>query len=1233
MWPSPFITVVALLSLAARAADLDDPVLRLQQQRLEETRLRSPSPRAAASLIRLHLLKDQVEDLRPIVRAEQALAADPKVNPLLRAEAQLLLLELERSRGRSPRVADLDRELGFLHGYYVLGGFDNEGKHGCAKDFGPEKALDLKATYSGKARELTWHRLTAASWDGFTDLGASVRPNHDAVAYAVTFLKSATARNVQLALGTSGAHKLWVNGKLADADETYHPVRPDQTRLSVHLNPGLNRIMVKVCQDQGLLGFYLRAEGGGVKAVLPDILPALPRGGGPAARRLPTLTSVLAAQVKAHPGDSELRADYATVLNRHRSFDQREHLDARESEHAARSSSRLPATTQATLWALAGKYQEEDLNRRRTDLEAASLADPENAPIASLLAMHELGTGHADRARERLEKVLAQHPNYPEGELLLARVEEDVGLWPRASERIEAQLRKFPQLPSVTREAARVARRMERPEQAVNRFRVALALRYDDVNSRRALAGLLGDLARVDEAAQEYQTLLALDPSDNGSRLKLAGLLCANGRLEEGLARYAEARASSPDEPDVYEQEGRALIQAGQAKDALASFEHALLLRPQNPGLREVMRSLKGQDAASGAQYALDLRPLVREADSFENEDVVVLADYSYNKVQSSGLSSTYRQLGVKVYSDRGVDAYRTFPISYSPARQDVAIIRARITKADGSILDGYGETDRNVNEPWTGMYYDARAKVLSFPSLAKGDVLELQYRIEDTAQDNLLSDYWGNVDFVQGPYPKVRYQFYVDMPTGRPLYWNSKTLGAGVLSGQQPLPAGRMLYTWKVSRVSKVIPEPQMPGWAEVANTLHVSTYQTWDQVGRYYWGLVQDQLTPNDEIRKTVDSILKGVNRKDELAVVRAIYNFVVTNTRYVALEFGIHSFKPYPVDRILARRFGDCKDKASLIFALLKVAHVDSRLVLLRMRTLGALSEEPASLAAFNHAIVYVPKFNLFLDGTAEFTASSELPSADRLANVLIIEPGGNSRFLTTPESRADQNRTGLTMEVALKGDGSASIHGSSAVTGQNAGEYRRTYQSLATRKATFEQGWAQLFPGLSVKKVSLNDTRRLDQDVAMDYELGVPRYAEVLNGGGLRFSPFGTNRAYTQAYAPLVERHQDVLFPGPWVNEFHFRYALPKGFTAASLPPDLRDETPYGSLVMTFQMRDGKLLCDGTLKFPNARIKASDYPVFRGFVQRVDEAFSRKVVVRAESATRAEAGSPALAGASR
>jgi len=447
-------------------------------------------------------------------------------------------------------------------------------------------------------------------------------------------------------------------------------------------------------------------------------------------------------------------------------------------------------------------------------------------------------------------------------------------------------------------------------------------------------------------------------------------------------------------------------------------------------------------------------------------------------------------------------------------------------------------------------------------------------------------------------------------MPATRPLYWN-KSAGLKGVTYAQEQKDGRNVYHWTAKNVAKVIPEPGMPGWAEVASTLHVSTYKTWDQVGRYYWGLVRDQLTPNEDLRKAVEEALQGVDRKDERAVVSAIYGFVVSHTRYVALEFGIHGYKPYRVGQILSRRFGDCKDKASLIHAMLKIAGVDSRLVLLRMRNLGSLGEEPASLAAFNHAIAYVPSLDLFLDGTAEFHGAKELPGADRTANVLVVEPDGNSRFLTTPEALADQNLTSQEVEVALRPDGSAALTGKTLAVGQGAPEYRRTYQAVATRKATFEQMWGQTFPGLTVQEVTLSDPGKLEQDVTMTYRMQAPRYAEVLPGGGLRFHPFGSGRAYTEAFAPLTERRFDLVMQSPWSSRISYRYTLPPGYSVRELPPAVNEQTPFGRLRMTFTRDGDALRCEGELAFTVSRVKATDYPAFRAFLGRLDQAFARKV----------------------
>jgi hypothetical protein len=509
-------------------------------------------------------------------------------------------------------------------------------------------------------------------------------------------------------------------------------------------------------------------------------------------------------------------------------------------------------------------------------------------------------------------------------------------------------------------------------------------------------------------------------------------------------------------------------------------------------------------------------------------------------------------------------------------------------------------------------MYYDERAKVISFPQLAKGDVLELQFRLEDTAADNLLSDYWGDVNYVQGTSPKLRFLYLVDMPKGRKLYWDQKEVGPGIAESSQDQPDGRTLYRWQAHDISKIEPEPGMPGWSEVASTLHVSTYQTWDQVARYYWNLVRDQLTPNQDLVDTVNQVLKDVDRKDTRAVVAAIYDFVVSNTRYVALEFGIHGYKPYRVDQILARRFGDCKDKASLITAMLKVAGVDADLVLLRMRNLGAIGGEPASLAPFNHAIAYVPSLDLFLDGTAEFHGASELPWVDHLADALIVDPSGKGRFLVTPDAKASDNTIALDLDVTLSREGVAQVEGHTTVKGQQAPSYRRSYQAADTRKASFEQSWAQTFPGLTVSSLKMTDASALEQAVKLDYQMHVPRYAEV-QGSGLRFYPFGSGRQLVQTYASLSSRNFDLVMSGPWTNSVQVHYQLPKGMGPSDLPPAVHEETPFGHFALACSEKDGGISCQAEITLTVDRVTPKDYPAFRAFLGRIDQAFGRKITL--------------------
>ncbi|HEX9291287.1 MAG TPA: DUF3857 domain-containing protein, partial [Anaeromyxobacteraceae bacterium] len=825
-------------------------------------------------------------------------------------------------------------------------------------------------------------------------------------------------------------------------------------------------------------------------------------------------------------------------------------------------------------------------------------------------------------ARRLLDRALAAAPRFVPARLALADLHEQAGLVARARSERQAVAHGEPFHPGAVTAAARAERARDRLDEAALLLRKSLALRYDDASARATLVQVLLDAGDLDGAVRLLEEAIRLEPADLQARLRLADLLASNGRSDEAEAAYAAALRIAPEEAEIEERRGQARLRAGRTQEALQDFQAALELRPQNPQLKELVRAIEPARERFEKPYLYDARGLGRAAPAPQpDDDAVVLGDLKVTRVYPSGLSSTFTQIVVKVLTQRGVDAWRTWSTGYTPDRQEVRVERARIVKPDGSVVETFQESDRSASEPWYRLYYDTRTRQLAFPALAPGDLLEIAVRHDDVASENLLSDYFGDLTFMGDGVRKARVDYVLLVPEGRRIF-ASDPAGASVERAQRTLPGGVVERRWTVRDVQRIRTEPGMPGWSEVTPYVHVSTYESWDDVARFYWGLVREQLTPTPEIRDAALRIAGEVRAErrrrgepeagDALALVQAVHSFVVTNTRYVGLEFGIHGFKPYRVDQILERRFGDCKDKASLTHALLESLGIDSRLVLLRMRRLGRMPEKPASLAVFNHAILYVPAHDLWLDGTASYSGSRDLPGEDRGATVLVVNPGAPARFATIPEGKPEDNASASRYEVALAPDGSAVVSGEARVTGVHAPSYRRAYAAEHDRRAQLEQAMSRTFPGLTVKEVAVSDLARLEDGVTMRFSLALPRLAER-DGDALRFLPFGGSHRYAEGLAPLSSRRFDLVVGEPWESRLAYRYALPRGFTSAELPAPVSLDAPFAAFEVSYREDGGAVVAEARITVKTGRVSAADYPAFREFLAKVDRALARPVRV--------------------
>ncbi len=1187
------------------------------------------SPDAALPLMQAFELRGELP--APPVALVQLIAEvaeAQRTHPDVRALARNMLGHLERGRGRLAKAEELFGKLGALHAFHLVGPFDNENKGGFDKVFPPEKEQQLTRRYPGKTKEIGWRRIPdlstiAGEQSALTpliDLSSLYEQTEETVLYALAILDSATEREAVLHLGASGAAKLFLNGARVLTDPNYHPARLDQASVRVRLAKGANRLLLKLCTPkEGRAGFILRVtdpEGNALRfsSTAPEVLPPQPKGRG-GARALPNLAVPFRSRAKAAPKSWRARYEYAQMLHFLRSFDATSRLAAKESAEASKLLGAEEGAEAAKVHYLAASLAD-DQNAMRSFLEAALRARPQQVDATALLAFHYLAREMPARALELTEGALAVESDALSLELARAAALKAMGMEARSERAIMSLAERAPNMLPAIEEAARVARERGRADEAIARYRVLVGLKYDQLSARQLLAALLFKVGKTDEALAELKRLILLDPWDTNYLTRYAESAAANGRGVEAREALSLAKALAPESADIYVMEGQVLARLYDREAAITAYTRALELRPQASNLRETLAALqeKAREPAFGEAYARDAAALaaeLRKKPLPDGADSGVLDEFAAVKLLSGGLAHRLVQRVIAVTNMRGVEQERAQWIGWSPDRQRLRILRARVHKADGSVVDSHTESDHSLSDESVRIYYDARARRVLFPALMPGDVLELRYKLDDIANDNLLSDLFGDVVTVQSHHYTRHFDYYLEAPAERPIYASAPALLA---AEQRAGELGEQLYHWSALDLARLAAEPSMPPLSEVAQPLHVSTSNDWAAIGRYYWGLVREQLLPTRELEDLLAELRAPLSPGDDLALVKAVYGFVVERTRYVGLEFGIHGYKPYRVDTILARRFGDCKDKASLMHALLSLAGIDSNLTLVRTRRNGRLPDSPASLAVFDHAILYVPRFDLFLDGTAELHGSLELPQADRGASVLIVVPDGESRLTRIPESSAEANRTEVEERFSLAPDGSAMLEGRTTLIGLPAPGRRRALQAPESRQRNIERALARQYPGSTVERSSTSQLSVLEKPVVIDYVAKVPRAAKR-EGERLSLSPFGAEPSLSDTLASLPSRTQPLQLDYPFQVKAASHFLLPSA-TQVEVPDELEVKSPFGAYHVTFETHSAPsgeqaLVVKREFTLTSGRIEPIDYPSFRAFLRSLDEANKRKV----------------------
>ncbi|MFN4260056.1 MAG: FG-GAP repeat domain-containing protein [Gemmataceae bacterium] len=144
--------------------------------------------------------------------------------------------------------------------WHYIGPFDNAGNRGFDTVYPVEREIDLSKSYPGKNGEkAVWKEGNFK--DGDINSLMLFQQNNEAVVYLYREIEVGTALEMPVSLGSDDTLTVWLNDKKIHAENTYRACAPDQARLKLALQPGKNKLLMKICQGGGDWAFYFKAQG------------------------------------------------------------------------------------------------------------------------------------------------------------------------------------------------------------------------------------------------------------------------------------------------------------------------------------------------------------------------------------------------------------------------------------------------------------------------------------------------------------------------------------------------------------------------------------------------------------------------------------------------------------------------------------------------------------------------------------------------------------------------------------------------------------------------------------------------------------------------------------------------------------------------------------------------------------------------------------------------------------
>jgi transglutaminase-like putative cysteine protease len=605
----------------------------------------------------------------------------------------------------------------------------------------------------------------------------------------------------------------------------------------------------------------------------------------------------------------------------------------------------------------------------------------------------------------------------------------------------------------------------------------------------------------------------------------------------------------------------------------------------------------------------------------FEGAVAVVLEDRAVGTVDDQGESLVVEGFKrIKILDRKALDCGQdarncrtTLYECYDETWETIEEVEARTITPEGVVIPVPADemTDQTMTT-WDIPDQSQRCKVWMMKGATPGSIFEEKYRIRSKKFIGV-----GGLNFQERD-PVLEVTYTLDTPTDFAYTW--KVQNADIQPTEEKV-GNRLRRTWTAREMAPIIPEPGMIPTDDVVARLVVANQKisafgdyptckavkSWEDFGNCW----QEMIAKQQELTEPVKEIVKriGASAGTETEKLKAVWDYMNTNIRYVGLERGLQGYIPLSAHVVCDKKYGDCKAVAGLITVLCRALGLKADPILIGMRPiLGALDLDLPGPFHFNHSIARVEADGkvYWMDATTRTFDYSTTPYFDQGVDVVVARPGApfmDKIPVQPPESNVRETK----VSFAPAAEGAMTLELDMKNTGNFAGQLRAGAMEMTADKAKqwLEGMLSETYPGASLLEQTISGKEDNNLPVGVRLKASLPKAIQA-TGTGLTFEvrdPFGVS-AFDFFNLPKRRYALDLNFLREYSTRFEVQ--IPAGMQPAGLPKNVMLDDEFLKLERLSQIENDRLVTEYRLVLKMLIIPADRYPAAREAFLRAQDA---------------------------